>query len=77
MSALIKHLRYILGQKLGVAVMRSVFLELVLTVPAIWSPSAREKTLDACRKADLDIQTSVSLVSEPVSIPKILLRIML
>ena len=47
--------------------MRSVSLEFVLTVPAIWNPSAREKTLEACRKAFLDVETPVSLVSEPVS----------
>lgn len=73
LSLLIKHLRYILGQKLGAAVLRSVSLELVLTVPAIWNPSTREKTLEACRKARIDIKTSVSLVSEPVS-AKMLLR---
>ncbi|MCJ1343067.1 hypothetical protein MMC31_001258 [Peltigera leucophlebia] len=65
LSALINHLRYILGQKLGAAVLRSVSLEYVLTVPAIWDPSAREKTLAACRKAGIDSTTSVSLVSEP------------
>lgn len=77
LSALINHLRYILGQKLGAAVLRSVSLEFVLTVPAIWDPSAREKTLAACREAALDSTTSVSLVSEPVGALRSLLRGML
>lgn len=64
---MIKHLRYILGQKLGAAVLRSVPLEFVLTVPAGWMKRAKAKTLAACRQAGLDTNNPVSLVSEPVS----------
>jgi molecular chaperone DnaK (HSP70) len=67
LTALIKHLRYILGQKLGTAVLRSVPLEFVLTVPAGWTERANGKTLAACQQAGLDTKSSVSLVSEPVS----------
>ena len=67
LTALIKHLRYILGQKLGAAVLRSVPLEFVLTVPAGWTERAKGKTLAACQQAGLNTKSSVSLVSEPVS----------
>jgi molecular chaperone DnaK (HSP70) len=67
LTALIKHLRYILGQKLGAAVLRSVPLEFVLTVPAGWTERAKGKSLAACQRAGLDTKTAVTLVSEPVS----------
>ena len=67
LTALIKHLRYILGQKLGAAVLRTVPLEFVLTVPAGWTERAKGKTVAACQKAGLDTKTALSLVSEPVS----------
>jgi molecular chaperone DnaK (HSP70) len=65
LTVLIKHLKYTLEQKLGSGILRSVPLEFVLTVPAIWSEVAKQKTLNACQKAGLDTKTSVTLVSEP------------
>ena len=67
LAALIKHLQYILGQKLGAAVLRSVPLEFILTVPAGWTERAKGKTLAACQQASLHTKSAVSLVSEPVS----------
>ena len=67
LAALIKHLRYILDQKLGAAVLRSVPLEFVLTVPAGWTEKAKGKALATYQQASLDTKSAVSLVSEPVS----------
>lgn len=76
LSAIIEHLRYILREKLGEGIVRSVPLEFVVTVPAIWSDLAKEKTRQACllattlngassgssvRRAD----PRITLVSEP------------
>ena len=44
LSAIGSHLRYILREKLGETVLRSMPLEFVLTVPAIWSDLAKQKT---------------------------------
>jgi molecular chaperone DnaK (HSP70) len=65
LSALKNHLLYTLDQKLGAA-FRSVALEFVLTVPAIWSEVAKEKTLRACQSAGFRADVPISLVSEPV-----------
>ena len=67
LTELYNHLMYILEQQLGAAILRTVPLEFYLTVPAIWSPTAKEKTLEACRKASLGSKSEIHLVSEPVS----------
>jgi molecular chaperone DnaK (HSP70) len=65
---LCKHLEYHLKQKLGASIMRTTPFELYLTVPAIWSELAKEKTLSACQGTGLNISASgIHLVSEPVS----------
>jgi hypothetical protein len=58
---------YTLEQKLGASILRTIPLEFCLTVPAIWSEVAKEKTLKACEKAGLKTDAPIMLVSEPVS----------
>ena len=66
LSKLGEHLLYTLRQKLGESFMRSVPLEFILTVPAIWSDLAKTKTLDACRRAGWPFEgRPVTLISEP------------
>ncbi|TVY82722.1 Heat shock 70 kDa protein 12A [Lachnellula suecica] len=66
LTALSRHFRYFLEQKLGATILRTVPLEFCLTVPAIWSEVAKEKTLKACKDAGLSpSQGKISLVSEP------------
>jgi molecular chaperone DnaK (HSP70) len=65
LTALANHLIYTLEQKLGAA-FRTIPLEIVLTVPAIWSEVAKEKTLRACHAAGFKTEEPISLVSEPV-----------
>jgi hypothetical protein len=62
-----KHLIYSLEQKLGTGFLRTTPIELCLTVPAIWSEIAKEKTLKASQKAGLNPASEILLVSEPVS----------
>ncbi|KAL0941392.1 hsp70-like protein [Colletotrichum truncatum] len=66
-SALGDHLLYTLREKLGDQVVKTTPLEFVITVPAIWSDLAKEKTKQACQKASGLSTTSVPihLVSEP------------
>ncbi|RDW70452.1 Hsp70 family protein [Aspergillus mulundensis] len=75
LSAIHKHIMYSLEQKLGAALLRTIPLEFSLTVPAIWTEAAKDKTLKAWRKASSGTSTStntpeskeqvVHLVSEP------------
>jgi molecular chaperone DnaK (HSP70) len=58
---------YTLDQKLGSALLRTIPMEFSLTVPAIWTEAAKDKTLKAWKKASGDSKEQViSLVSEPV-----------
>jgi hypothetical protein len=50
-SALGDHLMYTLGEKLGDGVVASTPLEFIVTVPAIWSDLAKDKTKQACQRA--------------------------
>lgn len=68
LTALQSHLMYTLGQKLGASILSTIPIEYCLTVPAIWSEVAKEKTLAASRAAGLNPNGSIMLVSEPVSI---------
>ena len=58
---------YTLDQKLGASILRTTPIEFCLTVPAIWTEVAKEKTLRACQKAGLKSDSEILLVSEPVS----------
>lgn len=61
---------YTLEQKLGAALLRTIPLEFSLTVPAIWTEAAKDKTLKACQKAGfIKNNEDISLVSEPVRKP--------
>lgn len=67
MSLLGNHLMYTMREKLGKSVVESIPMEFVVTVPAIWSELAKEKTRLAFLRAPI-IGTSkwpVHLVSEP------------
>ncbi|KAB5583554.1 hypothetical protein GE09DRAFT_946950 [Coniochaeta sp. 2T2.1] len=66
-SALGDHLMYTLRQKLGDGVVASTPLEFIVTVPAIWSDLAKDKTKQACqRAAGLSATRSpIHLISEP------------
>ncbi|KAL4786295.1 hypothetical protein BJX76DRAFT_355201, partial [Aspergillus varians] len=66
LSALYKQILYTLEQKLGAALLRTIPLEFSLTVPAIWTEAAKDKTLKACQKAGfIKNGEDISLVSEP------------
>jgi molecular chaperone DnaK (HSP70) len=67
MSALGDHLMYTLREKLGEGVVKNTSLEFVVTVPAIWSDLAKDKTRQACqRAAGLSATKSpIHLISEP------------
>ncbi|KAF4989743.1 hypothetical protein FGRMN_8930 [Fusarium graminum] len=66
-SQLGDHLLYTLREKLGDSIVSSTPLEFVVTVPAIWSDLAKDKTKKACQKASglSTSQQQVHLVSEP------------
>ncbi|KFA49615.1 hypothetical protein S40293_06616 [Stachybotrys chartarum IBT 40293] len=67
MSALGEHLLYTLREKLGETVVKNTPLEFVITVPAIWSDLAKDKTKKACMKAAglTASKRPIHLVSEP------------
>ena len=67
LSQLGDHLQYILLEKLGAAVVNSIPFEFVITVPAIWSDLAKDKTRLACIQADgLPVsEKNIHLISEP------------
>lgn len=61
------HLQYVLREKLGAAVLDSIPIRFVVTVPAMWSDLAKEKTRLACLRADGLPATpnNLQLISEP------------
>ncbi|KAK3939287.1 chaperone protein DnaK [Diplogelasinospora grovesii] len=66
-SALGDHLMYTLKEKLGEGVVKSTPLEFVVTVPAIWTDRAKDKTKQACMRA-AGLSTTkplIHLISEP------------
>ncbi|KUJ11961.1 actin-like ATPase domain-containing protein [Mollisia scopiformis] len=65
LTALRDHLMYTLEQKLGTSILRTIPIEYCLTVPAIWSEVAKEKTLEAASRAGLNGLGKILLVSEP------------
>ncbi|KAF4500174.1 hsp70 [Fusarium agapanthi] len=65
-AQLVEHLMYTLREKLGSGLVNSTRLEFVITVPAIWSDLAKEKTKMACEQAMISApEHHVHLVSEP------------
>jgi hypothetical protein len=67
LSALKRHLMYMLQLHLGKLQAAEIPLQFILTVPAVWSEIAKEKTLSAAEEAGLGEDASILLVSEPVS----------
>ncbi|KAK3683355.1 hypothetical protein B0T22DRAFT_246203 [Podospora appendiculata] len=67
MSALGDHLMYTIREKLGESVVKTTPLEFVVTVPAIWSDLAKEKTKKACQEATglSATKSPIHLISEP------------
>jgi len=67
MSALGDHLMYTLKEKLGEGVMKTTPLEFIVTVPAIWSELAKDKTRKACQlaKSLSALKATIHLISEP------------
>ncbi|KAH8807944.1 hypothetical protein F5884DRAFT_857504 [Xylogone sp. PMI_703] len=65
LAALKKHLMHMLQLQLGELQAKTILLQFVLTVPAVWNESAREKTLTAAEGAGLGADTPILLVSEP------------
>ncbi|KAJ4307292.1 hypothetical protein N0V88_000675 [Collariella sp. IMI 366227] len=67
LSGLSEHLMYTLREKLGEGVVKSTSLEFVVTVPAIWSDLAKDKTRQACQRAVgiPGTKTPIHLISEP------------
>ena len=57
---------YMLQRQLG-TLLETTPLQFILTVPALWSEIAREKTLTAAEGAGLGDGAPILLVSEPVS----------
>lgn len=66
-SAIGDHLMYTLREKLGDGVLKNTPLEFIVTVPAIWSDLAKDKTKKACQRASgLSATTApIHLISEP------------
>jgi molecular chaperone DnaK (HSP70) len=68
LSALGDHLMYTLREKLGEGVVKNTTLEFVVTVPAIWSDLAKDKTKQACQRAVGSFSSTtpaIHLISEP------------
>jgi len=67
MSHLYKHLMWTLGERLSSSVVESTPIDFVLTVPAIWSNAAKQKTETAAVRAGFKATKGrkIHLVSEP------------
>ncbi|KAK3904103.1 chaperone protein DnaK [Staphylotrichum tortipilum] len=67
MSALGEHLMYTLREKLSESVVKNTSLEFVVTVPAIWSDLAKDKTRQACQRAAglSTTKSPIHMISEP------------
>lgn len=70
MTRLYEHFRKVLEGQLSASVLRSTPIDFVVTVPAIWSNSAKQKTQQAAEKAGFRPSNggkAMYIVSEPVS----------
>lgn len=68
LTALKNHLFSVLGRQIGPTQVQETPLEFILTVPAVWSESAKENTLVAAEKAGLGRNAPIRMISEPVSL---------
>lgn len=65
LTALRKHVEYVLGQKLSNAVIRNIPIKYIITVPAVWSPMAQAKTRSCAESAGMGRGDSLYIISEP------------
>jgi hypothetical protein len=66
-SYLYEHLKATLVAKLSASVFESTPIDFILTVPAIWSLAAKQKTETAATRAGFKGSKKIHLVTEPVS----------
>jgi molecular chaperone DnaK (HSP70) len=59
------HTMETLSRRYGESFMATTKVEFVLTVPAVWSDSAKNATLQAAEKAGMGNKHELKLVSEP------------
>ncbi len=67
LSAIYKHTMTTLYRRFPQGVMQVTKVDFVLTVPAIWSDSAKSKVEDAARRAGMTNEHNLQLLSEPES----------
>ncbi|KAG4432939.1 hypothetical protein IFR05_011585 [Cadophora sp. M221] len=65
LGALKRHLLGILQNQLGEHQAKETPLQFILTVPAVWSDAAKEKTLQAAETAGLGQHAPILMISEP------------
>ena len=65
LTALRKHVEYVLEQKYTNAVIRNIPIKYIITVPAVWSPMAQAKTRSCAESAGMGRGDSLHIVSEP------------
>jgi molecular chaperone DnaK (HSP70) len=68
LGALKRHLRDILKIQLGEHEAKETPLQFILTVPAVWSDAAKEKTLQTAEAAGLGQNAPILMISEPVGV---------
>ena len=67
LAAVYKHTMATLYRRFDRHVMAITTVDFVLTVPAIWSDAAKQKTYDAARRAGMGNEHNLELLSEPES----------
>jgi molecular chaperone DnaK (HSP70) len=67
LTYLYKHFMSVLESRLSGSVVSSTPIDFVVTVPAIWSNSAKQKTQRAAEEAGFRGTKAIYVVSEPVS----------
>ncbi|KAI1082486.1 hypothetical protein F5B20DRAFT_569141 [Whalleya microplaca] len=66
LSGLFEHFMHVMRQKIGLTSLSSIPLQFVLTVPAIWSDRAKQRTVEAFQRiSNLPSGYSTTLLSEP------------
>ena len=65
LTALQQHAKAVLKNKLPATALASTPLEFVITVPAIWSAAAQEKTRECAEIAGMGRGSSLHMISEP------------
>ena len=65
LTALRKHAEQVLQYKLPPRALQSTPIEFVITVPAVWSDAAREKTRACAEAAGMGVGSALHMISEP------------